>query len=114
MKKRKFLLGTTVAASSQEYSDLNFLTARPTNFRLGTACPRNGTNQSLQQQMASLVAQIIKNLPTIQETQARSLGWEEPLEKGTATRSSIVAWRISWTEKPGGLQSLGSQRVGLD
>ena len=64
---------------------------------------------------ASLVAQSVKNLPAVQETRVRSLGWEDPLEKEMATHSSILAWRISsWTEEPGGLQSMGSQRVGRD
>ena len=61
--------------------------------------------------MASLVAQRLKHLPAMQETQVRSLGWEDPLEKEMATHSSILAWRIPWTENPGGLQSMGSQRV---
>jgi len=56
--------------------------------------------------MASLVAQTVKNLPAMLETWVQSLGWEDPLEKGTATHSSIVAWRILWTEEPGGLQSM--------
>ena len=60
---------------------------------------------------ASLVAQMVKNLPTLQETWVQSLGWEDPLEKGMPTHSSILAWRIPWTEEPGGLQSLASQRV---
>ena len=59
----------------------------------------------------SLVAQRLKRLPAMQETWARSLGREEPLEKQMATHSSILAWRIPWTEKPGGLQSIGSQKV---
>ena len=50
----------------------------------------------------------------MQGTQVRSLGWEDPLGKGMATHSSILAWRIPWTEEPGGLQSMGSQRVGHD
>ena len=58
--------------------------------------------------MASQVAQTIKNLPVIQETWVRSLGQEDPLEKGMATHSSILAWRILWTEEPGGLWSMGS------
>ena len=62
--------------------------------------------------LGSLVAQMVKNLPVKQETQVRSLGWEDPLEKGKATHSSILAWRIPWTEEPGGPQSMGSQRVG--
>ena len=61
---------------------------------------------------ASLVAQTVKNLSAMQETQVRSLGQEDPLEKGMATHSTILAWRIPWTEEPGGLQSMGSQRVG--
>ena len=61
---------------------------------------------------ASLVAQSVKNLPAVQETQVQSLGWEDPLKKKMATHSSILAWKISWTEEPGGLQSMGSQRVG--
>ena len=58
------------------------------------------------------MAQLVKNPPVMQETQVRSLGWEDPLEKGTATHSSILAWRIPRTEEPGGLQSIGSQGVG--
>ena len=60
----------------------------------------------------SLVAQIVKNLPAMQETWVRSLGWEDPLEKGMETCFTILAREIPWTEEPGGLQSMGSQRVG--
>ena len=63
---------------------------------------------------ASLVAQMVKHLAAMQKTWVQSLGQEDPLEKEMATHSSIVAWRIPWTEKPGGLQSTGSQRVGHD
>ena len=62
----------------------------------------------------SLVAQRLKRLPAMQETWVRSLGWEDPLEEEMATHSSILAWRIPWTEEPGGLQSTGLQRVGHD
>ena len=58
------------------------------------------------------MGQIVNNLPAMQETRIQSLGWENPLEKGMATYSSILAWRIPWTEEPGRLQSMGSQRVG--
>ena len=58
-----------------------------------------------------LVAQRVKNLPAMQETQVLSLGQEDPMEKGMVTHSSILAWRIPWTEEPGGLLSMGSQRV---
>ena len=57
---------------------------------------------------------MVKNLPTMQETRVRSLGREDPLEKEMAAHSSILAWRILWTEEPGGLQSVGSQRVRHD
>ena len=60
------------------------------------------------------MAQKIKRLPAMKETGAQSLGQEDPLEKGMATHSSILAWIIPWTEEPGGLQSMGSQRVGQD
>ena len=63
---------------------------------------------------ASLVAQTIKNLPAMQEPQVRSLGWEDPLGKGMATDSSILAWEIPWTEEPGRLLPMGSQRVRCD
>ena len=63
---------------------------------------------------ASQVAQRLKHLPTMQETWVRSLGQEDPLEKEMATHSSILAWRIPWTEEPGGLQPTGLQRVGHD
>ena len=57
---------------------------------------------------------MVKHLPAVQETQVQSLGWGDPLEKGMATHSSILTWRISWTEEPGGLQSIGLQRVRRD
>ena len=57
----------------------------------------------------SLTAQLGKNLPAMQETRVRFLGWEDALEKEMATHSSVLAWRISWTEEPGGLQSMGLQ-----
>ena len=63
---------------------------------------------------ASLMAQIVKNLPAVWEAWVQSLGWEDPLEKGTASQSSILAWRIPGTVGPGGLPSMGSHRVGHD
>ena len=63
---------------------------------------------------ASLVAQMVKNLPALQVTRIQSLGWKDPLQKEMATCPSILAWRIPWTEEPGGLQSIGLQRVGQD
>ena len=64
--------------------------------------------------MASWAAQMVKTLPTVRETWVRSLGWEDPLEKGMAAHSNVLAQRIPWTEEPGGLQSMGLQRVGPD
>ena len=68
-----------------------------------------GIGYRLQYSWASLVAQLVKNLPAIRETWVRSLGWEDPLEKGKATYSSILAWRMPWT-----IQSMGLQRAGHD
>ena len=65
----------------------------------------------LQHSWASLVAQRVKNPPTMQETRVCSLGWEDPVEDGMATHSSILAWRLPWTKESGRLQSMGSQRV---
>ena len=64
--------------------------------------------------LASLVAQLVKNLPAVQENWVRSLGQEDLLEKGMATHSSTLAWKILWTEEPGRPQSMGSLRVGYD
>ena len=60
------------------------------------------------------MAQWVKNSPAMQETQVQFLGWEDPLVEGMATHSSILVWRILWTEEPGGLQAVGSERVGHD
>ena len=68
--------------------------------------PGEGMGYLLQYSWAFLVAQLVKNLPAMWETWVQSVGWEDPLEKGKATHSSILAWRIPWTEEPGGLQSM--------
>ena len=67
-----------------------------------------------QKSWSSLVAQMVKHLPTIQETRVQSLGLEDPLEKEMATHSSTLAWKIPWMEDPGRPQFVGSQRVGQD
>ena len=69
-----------------------------------------GIGYRLQYSWAFLVAQLVKNLPAVRETWVQSLGWEDLLEKEMATHSSILAWEIPWTEEPGGLQSMGSQK----
>ena len=60
------------------------------------------------------MTQMVKNLPTMRDTQVQSLGWEDPLEKGMAIHSSVLAWRIPQTEEPGGLQPMRFQRIGQD
>ena len=80
--------------------------------RLVTACA--GLGQGLGIELASLVAQMVKTLPAMPDSWVPSLGREDPLEEEMATHSSIFAWRIPWTQEPGGLQSMGSQRVGQD
>ena len=74
--------------------------------------PREGIGYPLQFSWVSLVAQMVKNLPAVQEIWLRSLGWEDPLEEGMATHSSILAWRIPGTGEPGKLESMRLQRVG--
>ena len=73
--------------------------------------PREGIGYPLQYSWASLVAQMVKNQRAMQETWVRPLRWEDPLEEGMGTYSSTLAWRSPWTEEPGGLQSMGLQRV---
>ena len=73
-----------------------------------------GIDYSLQYSWASLVAQLVKPLPAMRESWVQSLGWEDPLEKEMGTHSSILVWKIPWTEEPGGPQSVRSQRVGDD
>ena len=72
----------------------------------------NHMDQVLILLLSFLLVQMLKNPPAMQESWVRSLGWEDPLEKGTATHSSILTWRILWTEEPGRLQYTGLQRVG--
>ena len=73
--------------------------------------PREWIDYPLQYSWASLVAQTGKNPPAMRETWLQSLGWEDPLEEGMTTHSSVLAWRIPWTDEPGGFQSTGLQRV---
>ena len=74
--------------------------------------PGEGIGHTLPYSGASLVAQMVKNLLSLGETWVQSLGWEDPLEKGMVTHTSILAWRIPWTEEPGWPQAMGLQRVG--
>ena len=76
--------------------------------------PGEGIGYPLQYSWAALVAQLVKNLPAVWETWVQSLGWEDLLEKEMATHSNTLAWKIPWTEEPGRLQSMGSQRVWHD
>ena len=79
-----------------------------------SACPGSVLTRYKYIIWGEMVAQMVKNLPAKQKIWARSLGWEDPLEKGMATHSNILAWRMPWTEEPGQLQSMGWQRVGHD
>ena len=90
--------------------------SRPDEFTsaLADLIPPEDSNSTTGFSVTSLVAQTVKHLPTMWGTRVRSLGWEDPLEKEMATYSSSLAWRITWTEEPGGLQSTGLQRVGHD
>ena len=90
-------------ARTLEWVAISFSNEGKESFLPSANCLRN---------MNSLVAQTVKRLPTMQETRVQSLGQEDPLDKGIATHSSLHAWRIPWTEEPGGLQFMGSQRVG--
>ena len=87
-------------------------------FKAGVAVTFSERPASLPKELSLFlnfpVTQMVKNLPATQETRIQSLGGEDPLEKGMATHSSIPAWRIPRTEEPGGLQSVGWQRVGHD
>ena len=79
----------------------------PCSIHGSVRSPGEGIGYPLQYLWASLVAQMVKNLPAMRETWVQSQGWEDPLEEGMATHSIILAWRIPWTEEPGGLQSTG-------
>ena len=76
--------------------------------------PLRGSLSMVLSGKTSLVAQMVKHLPTVRETRVQSLGWEDLLQKEMATHSSILAWKTPWIEKPGRLQFVGSQRVGHD
>ena len=76
--------------------------------------PKKGNVKECSNYHTIVLIYMLKNLPAKQETPVRYLGWEDPLEKGTATHSSILAWEIPWTEEPGGLQSMELQTVGHD
>ena len=97
---------------------LRFVVSYPFSLtsKLRSLCPILSTQIALFYPLRgpSLVAQSVKDMPVVQETRVRSLGWEDPLEKEMATHSRILAWTIPWTEEPGGLQSMGSQRVRHD
>ena len=83
-------------------------------FMFAGRCGQDRIPCNYQRGQVFLVAQMVKNLPAMQETRDQSLCWEDPLEKGMSIHSSILTWRIPWTEEPGGLQSMGLQRVRHD
>ena len=102
-EQKGFLFACFLYGSSLKFAKLNSSVVFPENDPL-----------FLGNFLSSLAAQLVKNLPAMQETWARSLGQEDPLEKGKATHSGVLAWRIPWTEELGGLQSMGLQRAGHD
>ena len=105
------LLGFSGGADSKEFAcNEEDLGSTP---GLGRS-PGEGKGYPPQYSWASLVAQMVKNPLAMQEIWVQPLGWEDPLEKGTATHYRILTWRIPWTEEPGRLQSVGLQRVGHD
>ena len=95
-----------------------FLPVTHSNGKVDTvvkgSCKRNQGLKSVDLKIILGLAQMVKNLPAMWEPWVPSLGWEDSLEKGMATHSSTLAWRIPWTEEAGGLQSMGSQSVGHD
>ena len=95
------------------WSSMTFLFLVKT-FTFAGRCGQDRIPCNYQRGQVFLVAQVVKNLPAMQETRNQSLCWEDPLEKGMAIHSSILTWRIPWTEEPGGLQSMGLQRVRHD
>ena len=107
-----FMCHMVLSSSAGKESACN--TSNPSLIPGSGRAPGEGIGYPLQYSWASLVAQMVKNSPQKWETCIQSLGWENPLEKGMSTHSSILAWRIPWTEEPGGLQSTGSQRVRHD
>ena len=106
-----FLLGFP---GSSDGKDSTCNAGDPSSMPGSGRSPGEGIGFPLQYSWASLVAQTVKNVLVIWDTWVPSLGWEDPLEKGTATHSSILPWRIPWTEEPGWVQPVGSQRVGHD
>ena len=105
---------TQLAAEAATYVvllTLNMQTLSKSGWHLGRI---NLYLSDMKQLWASLVAQSVKNLRAVQETRVRSLNWEDPLEREMAAHSSILAWKIPWTEEPGRLPSMGSQRVRHD
>ena len=104
-----------IKMSNTNKKDLASCSAGGPSLNPGTGrYPGEEIGYPLQYSWASLMAKMVKNLPAKREIWVRFLGWEEPLEEGMATHSSILAWRIPMEKEPGGLQSMGSQRVGCD
>ena len=102
-------LGKNTGVSSSKVSACNV--GDPGWMPCSGRSPEEWIGYPLRYSWASLMAQLVKNMPAKWETWVWPLGWEDPLEEGMTNHSSILAWRIPWTEQPGGLQSMGSQRV---
>ena len=98
------VLGFPGSSAGKEFA---YNTGDPSSIPGSGRFPEEGIGYLLQDSWASLVAQAVKNLPAMRETWVQSLGWEDPIRKGKAIHSSVLAWRIPWTEEPGGLQPWG-------
>ena len=109
-----YLLGIWASLVAQQVKNLPAMQETLVQFLGWEDSPREGIGYPPWYSWSSLVAQMVKNPPAMQETWVQSLDWEDPPEEGMATHSSILAWRIPWTEEPGGLQSTGLQRVRYD
>ena len=112
-RKQRGRLWKPWAQRSHNFDGTKFTSIEISRKLLGRSTGE-GIGYPLQSSWAPLVAQLVKNLPVMQETWVWSLGWEDPLEKGKATHSSTLAWKIPWMEELGGLQSMGSLRVRHD
>ena len=114
IKKRPYLVDVTALPGSSAGKESACNAEDPSSIPGSGRPTREGIGYPLQYSGASLVAEMVKNLPAKRETWVQSLGWEDPLEEGIATYSNILAWRIPMAEEPGGLWSMGTQRVGHD
>ena len=115
MHRQTFLVVQWLRLQTSNKEGIGSIPGCRTKIPHATCWPKNKNKKHTEHLLsATNMVQRVKNLPAMWEMQVQSLSWEDSLEKGVATHSSILAWRIPWTEKPGRLQSMGSHRVGHD